>query len=487
MRCTHHIASIAITASFLVSSATADWTLSNLSLARGEHAATTVGDLAIFAGGRTFNVLYSKVDIYNDTTGVWSEDALSVARTNVGAASLGDLAFFAGGAISTSASTDVVDILNTQDMSWTTWTLSQARFGLSATSVGTEVIFAGGVTGGPSNPASSDVVDIYNSALGGPTNPLAWRTETLSQDRGGMSAVTVGHEALFAGGLRTGSVVSDVVDIYDSLTQMWRVAQLFEARSLPVGCSAVVGGKAYFAGGQLTASAISDVIDVYDSQTDSWTEDHLPGPRTNSMTVALGNTLLFAGGHQDFPVPTDLIDTLNTGTGEWGSMYLPSGARGFGAALAIGGKALFAAGYTGGGLSTGAVDIYEPIGLNYCLASANSTGFAGSISALGSRSLSASDLLLSVVGVPDQPFLFFHGGSQNQLPMGNGYLCVTGGLTRILPVGFGSGGLATAIVNLPTVGIVAPGVRNFQCWFRDPAAGGSGFNTSDAISVNFTP
>ena len=35
---------------------------------------------------------------------------------------------------------------------------------------------------------------------------------------------------------------------------------------------------------------------------------------------------------------------------------------------------------------------------------------------------------------------------------------------------------------------VVPGASlNFQAWFRDPAAGMSGFNLSDAIEITFQP
>jgi hypothetical protein len=165
-------------------------------------------------------------------------------------------------------------------------------------------------------------------------------------------------------------------------------------------------------------------------------------------------------------------------------MQLSSG-RGDLAATAVGGTALFAGGFDGTAVSD-VVDLYEPVGLNYCLAAQNSVGCAGSISASGSMSLAADDLVLRATCVPNQPFIFFHAAMQMQLPFGNGFRCAGGDLVR-LPVGVAAGNVAQTTVDLSNAQITSPGLRNFQCWFRDPAAGGAGFNTSDALAITFVP
>ena len=59
------------------------------------------------------------------------------------------------------------------------------------------------------------------------------------------------------------------------------------------------------------------------------------------------------------------------------------------------------------------------------------------------------------------------------------------------PVGRGTGSvfLHHALDNtLPVHAPVAAGATlNFQAWFRDPAAGMTGFNFSDGLSVTFAP
>ncbi len=44
-----------------------------------------------------FNNAFNAVDVYNGATGAWSTAQLSVSRGNVAAASVGNVALFAGG------------------------------------------------------------------------------------------------------------------------------------------------------------------------------------------------------------------------------------------------------------------------------------------------------------------------------------------------------------------------------------------------------
>ena len=156
-------------------------------------------------------------------------------------------------------------------------------------------------------------------------------------------------------------------------------------------------------------------------------------------------------------------------------------------ATTLGGKALFGGGSSAPGIMNAQVDVYEPVGSNICGATANSTGCAATIAATGSAGLAANDLVLSTVCVPDGPFLYFHGGAKQQIPFANGYLCLAGSVVRMVPGGAASGGLAVFPVDLPSAGITAPGVRYFQCWFRDPAGGGWALDTSDALKITFQP
>ncbi len=93
------------------------------------------------------------------------------------------------------ASSNAVDVYNSATGAWTTALLSVARYDLAAASVGNVAFFAGGAAD-----ASFNAVDVYNSATG------AWTTAQLSVARWYLAAASVGNVALFAGGL-TGSAL----------------------------------------------------------------------------------------------------------------------------------------------------------------------------------------------------------------------------------------------------------------------------------------
>lgn len=142
-------------------------------------------------------------------------------------------------------------------------------------------------------------------------------------------------------------------------------------------------------------------------------------------------------------------------------------------------------------------DQVDPLGLGvpcklacdfeaYCSFAPNSTGGSARIYALGSPKIAANNLTLRATPVPNEFYLFLYGSGTTQTPFGNGYLCVTGTITRLPPAQQASGQMAQLELDLPALGIT-PGELQFQCWFRDPSAGGAKFNTSEAMSVFFVP
>jgi hypothetical protein len=125
----------------------------------------------------------------------------------------------------------------------------------------------------------------------------------------------------------------------------------------------------------------------------------------------------------------------------------------------------------------------------YCTSDANSTGAPAQMSFRGSVSVAADNLVLRAAPVPDQTGLFFYGAQRARLPLGNGTRCVGGRLFR-LPPSAAVGGELLHTLDLEAlgsgVGGISPGsVWNFQAWFRDPAAGGAGFDTSDGLALRF--
>ncbi len=129
------------------------------------------------------------------------------------------------------------------------------------------------------------------------------------------------------------------------------------------------------------------------------------------------------------------------------------------------------------------------LGTTYCTAGLNSTGAPAAISASGSASVAANDLLLSAEPVPNQPGIFFYGPQQTSVPFGNGTLCIAGQIGR-LDVVNATGNVMTFLLDNTSppsaaTQITAGSTWNFQAWFRDPAAGGAFFDLSDGLSVVF--
>jgi hypothetical protein len=133
---------------------------------------------------------------------------------------------------------------------------------------------------------------------------------------------------------------------------------------------------------------------------------------------------------------------------------------------------------------------------NYCLAANNSSGTPARIGALGSTSLGAADLVLTVAHAPAFQFgLFFYGAQPGLVFYGEGALCVQGPVFRLYPVVLsGATGEASLALDLSPYPLGSgPGAVgafetwHFQYWFRDPTYGPSGFNFSDGIQVTFCP
>jgi hypothetical protein len=134
-----------------------------------------------------------------------------------------------------------------------------------------------------------------------------------------------------------------------------------------------------------------------------------------------------------------------------------------------------------------------PVPTTYCTSSPNSSGEGAVIGSFGTASIVANDLTLTVDdATPHQFGLFYYGPNQISLPYGEGVRCVGGGIYRLGVVSLdtlGNGIHQLDITNPPEASaqIEVGDIWNFQCWYRDPAGGPSGFNFSDGLEVLFCP
>ncbi len=132
---------------------------------------------------------------------------------------------------------------------------------------------------------------------------------------------------------------------------------------------------------------------------------------------------------------------------------------------------------------------------NYCTTSPNSVGSGAIMGWAGSTNVSDANLTLTAYGCPPSQFgIFFYGPNEASIVFGNGIRCVGGGTFRFPPRQADFFGDIEYDVNFATApagsgsGQLTNGSTwKFQCWYRDPAAGGAGFNLSDGMSITFCP
>ena len=132
----------------------------------------------------------------------------------------------------------------------------------------------------------------------------------------------------------------------------------------------------------------------------------------------------------------------------------------------------------------------------YCTSAPNSVGSGCFISNSGTVSISTNNFsIVASAAAPGQPGLFYYGPNQISAPFGDGFRCVGGAVSRLNPpVIADSFGDASKAVDFTSgapgsgPGAILPGSTwNFQFWYRDPAAGGSGFNLSNGLTATFCP
>jgi hypothetical protein len=132
----------------------------------------------------------------------------------------------------------------------------------------------------------------------------------------------------------------------------------------------------------------------------------------------------------------------------------------------------------------------------YCTPGPNQWGPGATMGYLGSTSVAAKDLVLTVDGArPKSVGLFFFGARQQEKPFMKGFLCIGGKLYRAGPPihldRSGSGQLAIGARSRPWDEglLVAGSTWNFQFIYLDPPSRGKGppLNLSDALSAEFVP
>ncbi|MFT7670616.1 MAG: hypothetical protein ACI8X5_003327 [Planctomycetota bacterium] len=129
----------------------------------------------------------------------------------------------------------------------------------------------------------------------------------------------------------------------------------------------------------------------------------------------------------------------------------------------------------------------------------NQTGSGALMTASGSNSASSDDLTMITTSLPPNAFgIMFMASSQDEIVFGDGLRCVDGALFRYGPpqnsgstgtLSWGPGLISYSCATFSAGGCIeASSTWNFQTWYRDNSGPcGTGFNTSNAVSVAFVP
>ena len=137
----------------------------------------------------------------------------------------------------------------------------------------------------------------------------------------------------------------------------------------------------------------------------------------------------------------------------------------------------------GGQVDIGAYELVDPPEFpTFCISVPNSFGSTALIRGEGCTLIAENNTRIVVEGVTNTPGLFFYGPNPVQVTFGDGFRCVGGAVRRFPPT---SGFMMSAEMQLDLGAIpVMPGTPTyFQYWYRDPMAGGTGFNLSNGLEL----
>jgi acetyl esterase/lipase len=122
----------------------------------------------------------------------------------------------------------------------------------------------------------------------------------------------------------------------------------------------------------------------------------------------------------------------------------------------------------------------------------HSLGFGGRLVASGTARISADTLVLRGSQMPDSSVLYFQGTNPVAgVPFGDGQRCAGGAVVR-LKIAANSAGASIypAVGDVPVAirgGIAGPGVRWYQCWFRNaaPFCTPATFNATNSVRIDW--
>lgn len=327
---------------FFTSGATYYGQITPLSVARGEGAATSNANYALFGGG--YGTAYSNVvDAYNSSLVRQTATSLSSPTYKPAATYIGQYALIGGGLIDRgSGYTNIVNAYN-NSLTKSTKTLNNYVGTLAATSNSNYALFGGGY-GGSSLFNYQSAVSAYNSSLGLTTRSLGVARELLA-------ATSVGDYAIFGGGYKSGGY-SNNTDAFDQSLTRTTPTSLSVARAYLTATT--VNNYGLFAGGN--SSTYYNTIDIYDSNLIRTTPITLSVAKSKISSTTLGEYALFSGGATSSSSTTNIVDIFDTSLTR--TTIIPSSDVGMNSFAATIGNYALIAGYRNSSTVSNDVDAY---------------------------------------------------------------------------------------------------------------------------------
>lgn len=216
---------------------------------KGSLSATSVGNHALFGGGRTNEKAYDEFDAYDTALTRSAAASFGVGIADQAAATVGNYALFGGGYSSSYSS--AVRAISTLLTRVSVNDFSVPSRWPAATSIGDYVLFAGGCNGD----GDLNLTWAYDTAL---TRSMP---VTLSIPMGLPNATTLKNYALICDWSEKGG---GAIDVFNELLVRTSILQLSVGRNQTA--AAAIGNYALFAGGNTGSGAVATVDAYYITQ-----------------------------------------------------------------------------------------------------------------------------------------------------------------------------------------------------------------------------
>ena len=231
----------------------------SLTTARTNHAATTVGDYALFGGGSNNSGAISSVETYNKSLVKGTATNISGVRRYLGASNVGNYALFAGGGDNGGTVKADVATYNQSLTKGTATAMTMGGWYVKGTNFqansGSLAMFTQGVNIGYEASTYSNVVDTYNASL-------TKGTVNMSVEKTFVACASTDKHVLFAGGMNS-SGYTGVVDAFNkslSRTTPAGVGAYYGASAASVGEYIIVTGYYYDAYAYVYNSSLTRTI-----------------------------------------------------------------------------------------------------------------------------------------------------------------------------------------------------------------------------------